>query len=49
MENSEISEICLLPQILPVVITQDLKTTKMWTERITERFQYDLKEKNKSF
>ena len=47
MENSEMSEICLFFQILTVVITQDLKTTKIWTERKTERLRYELKEKIK--
>ena len=47
IENSEISEICLFLQILTVVINQDLKSTKIWTERKTERFRYDLKEKIK--
>ena len=45
IENSEISEICLFLQILTVVINQDLKTTKVWTEQKTERFRYDSKEK----
>ena len=39
--------ICLFLQILRVVVNQDLKTTKIWTEQKTERFQYDLKEKIK--
>ena len=43
----EISEICLLLEILTVVMTQDLKTTKIWTEQKTERFQYGLKGKVK--
>ena len=47
-KNSDISEICLFFQVLTVVITQDLKTTKIWTERKTERFRY-IKRKNKSF
>ena len=47
IENSEISEICLFLQILTVVINQDLKTTKIWTERKIERLRYDLKEKMK--
>ena len=47
LENSEISEICPFLQILTVVINQDLKTTKTWTERKTERSRYDLKEKRK--
>ena len=47
IENSEISEICLFLQNLRVVITQDLKTTKIWTERKIERFRYELKEKIK--
>ena len=47
IENSEISEICLFLQILTVVIHQDLKSTKIWTERKIERFRYDLKEKIK--
>ena len=34
--------------ILPVVITQDLKATKIWTEQKTERFWYELKEKRKT-
>ena len=46
-KNSDISEICLFFQVLTVVITQDLKTTKIWTERKTERFRYELKEKIK--
>ena len=41
IKNSEISEICLFFQILTVVIDQDLKTKKIWTERKTERFPYD--------
>ena len=48
IENSEISEICLFFQILAVVITKDLKTTKIWTEQKTERFWYKLKEKRKT-
>ena len=44
IENSEISEI-FLPQISTLVVTQDLKTTKKWTEAKTERFWYDLEEK----
>ena len=43
----EISEICLLLEILTVVMTQDFKTTKIWTEQKTERFQYGLKGKVK--
>ena len=49
IENSEISEICLFFQILTVVITQNLKTTKIWTERKTGRFRYELKEKVKIY
>ena len=45
IETSEISEICLFLKILTVVINQDLKATKIWTERKTERFRYDSKEK----
>ena len=41
--------ICLFLQILRVVVNQDLKTTKIWTKKKTERFQYDLKEKIKIF
>ena len=37
-------EICLFLQILTVVINQDLK---IWTERQTIKFRYDLKEKVK--
>ena len=44
MENLEL---CLLLQILTVVITQDLKMTKIWTERKSERSWYDLKKKKK--
>ena len=52
MKNSEISEICLVLQILTVVTTQDLKTAKIWTGWKTVRtiwiwFEYDLKEKAK--
>ena len=47
IENSEISEICFFLQILTVVINQDLKTIKIWTERKTEGFRYDLHEKIK--
>ena len=47
IESLEISEICLLLHILTVVMNQDLKTTRIWTEQKTERFQYDLKEKKK--
>ena len=46
-ENSEVSEICLFFRILTVVITQDLKTSKIWTERKTGGFRYELKEKIK--
>ena len=38
---------CLFFKILTVAIAQDLKTTKIWTERKTERLQYELKEKEK--
>ena len=48
IENSEISEMCLFLQNLRLVITQDLKTTKIWTERKIERFRYELKEKIKT-
>ena len=52
MKNSEISEICLVLQILTVVTTQDLKTAKIWSGWKTVRtiwiwFEYDLKEKAK--
>ena len=47
IENSEISETCLFFQILTVVVTQDLKATKIWTERKTKRFRFELKEKIK--
>ena len=47
IENSEISEIYLLLQILTEIIPQDSKTTKIWTEQKTERFWHDLKEKIK--
>ena len=49
IENSEIWEICLFFQILTVVLDQDLKATKIWTEQKIERFWYDLKGKNKNF
>ena len=48
IKNSKISEISLFFQILTIAITQDLKTTKMWTERKTERFRYELKAKNEN-
>ena len=47
IENSKISKICLFFQILTVIITQDLKTTKIWTEQKTESFPYKLKQKIK--
>ena len=49
IENSEITEIYLLLQILTVVVTQDLKTTKNWTETKTESSRYVTKGKNKHF
>ena len=49
IENSEITEIYLLLQILTVVVTQDLKTTKNWTETKTESSRYVIKRKNEHF
>ena len=37
-----------LPRILTLVVTQDLKTPKKWTETKIKRFRYDL-EQNKNF
>ena len=37
-----------LPRILTLVVTQDLKTPKKWTETKIKRFRYDL-EQNKKF
>ena len=40
---------CLLLQILAVVVTQDLKTTKNWTETKTEMLTYGFKRKSTNF
>ena len=49
IENSEITEIYLLLQILTVVVIQDLKTTKNWTETKTASSRYVIKRKNEHF
>ena len=44
VKNLEISEI-RLARILTLIVTQDLKMPKKWTETKTKRFRYDLKQK----
>ena len=46
IENSDILEVCLFFQILTIVITQDLKTTKIWTKQKTPIW---IKRKKKNF
>ena len=37
----------VLPRILILIVTQDSKTPKKWTETKTKRFRYNLEQKNK--
>ena len=48
-QNRKLGNLEIRPflQILTVVINQDLKTTKIWTEQKAEMFRYNLKEKIK--